>query len=106
MELNLIVAATASMGIGKQGGLPFKISGDIKYFQTLTTNLGRTTVLPYSSCSVDSSIVGQTGTRNVVIMGRKTWDSIPNQFRPLKHRINVVLTRNEELQQSIRRFVF
>lgn len=31
---------------------------------------------------------------NAVIMGRKTWDSIPERFRPLKGRLNVVVTRN------------
>jgi Dihydrofolate reductase len=34
---------------------------------------------------------------NAVIMGRKTWDSIPEKFRPLPGRYNVVLTRNSDL---------
>jgi len=36
------------------------------------------------------------GVQNAVIMGRKTWDSIPPKFRPLEGRINVVLTRNRD----------
>ena len=35
-------------------------------------------------------------TRNAVIMGRKTWESIPNSFRPLVGRLNVVLSRSPD----------
>jgi len=33
-------------------------------------------------------------TQNAVIMGRKTWESIPTKFRPLKDRDNLIITRN------------
>lgn len=36
----------------------------------------------------------QTPIQNAVIMGRKTWDSIPPKFRPLKNRLNIVITRS------------
>lgn len=35
------------------------------------------------------------GKQNVVLMGRKTWDSLPEKFRPLPNRLNVVLSRSE-----------
>ena len=38
------------------------------------------------------------GRPNAVIMGRKTWDSIPEKFRPLPNRLNIVLTRNKGFQ--------
>lgn len=39
-----------------------------------------------------------TGQRNAVVMGRKTWESIPAKFRPLPERLNVVLSRNAALE--------
>ena len=36
--------------------------------------------------------------QNVVIMGRKTWDSIPSKFRPLAHRTNLIISRQERLE--------
>lgn len=80
ISFSIIVAIDAKRGIGKAGKLPWHLPGDMKHFKSLTT----TTNSPE--------------TRNVVIMGRKTWDSIPEKFRPLPNRINLVLTRNQNLE--------
>lgn len=40
-----------------------------------------------------------SGEENVVIMGRKTWDGIPEKFRPLKGRRNLIISRNAESVQ-------
>ncbi|KHJ30009.1 putative dihydrofolate reductase [Erysiphe necator] len=79
-ELTLIVAATTQMGIGKAGTLPWAglLKKEMAYFARVTKR------------SPSSAIPQQ----NVVIMGRKTWDSIPRQFRPLADRINIVVTRS------------
>ena len=34
------------------------------------------------------------GKQNAVIMGRKTWESIPEKYRPLPHRLNILLSKN------------
>jgi dihydrofolate reductase len=79
---SIIVAATASsMGIGKKGDLPWRISEDMNFFKTVTTTLS-------NSCD--------SGFKNAVIMGRKTWESIPPKFRPLSDRVNIVLTKNPD----------
>ena len=36
--------------------------------------------------------------QNAVIMGRKTWESIPSQFQPLPGRLNVVISRQDKLE--------
>lgn len=59
--------------IGKEGGLPWSLPNDMKFFKEVTL----------------------TGN---VLMGRKTLESIPNP--PLKNRINVVLTRNTEFEKK------
>ncbi|KAI9055671.1 hypothetical protein LZ554_000614 [Drepanopeziza brunnea f. sp. 'monogermtubi'] len=75
-ELTLIVAATNKMGIGRAGTLPWTgLKKEMAYFARVTKR----------SSSPNST--------NAVIMGRKTWDSIPPRFRPLKDRRNVVVTR-------------
>ncbi|KAJ0341498.1 hypothetical protein COL922a_002212 [Colletotrichum nupharicola] len=79
-ELTLIVAATRNMGIGAKGGLPWTgLKKEMAYFARLTKRL------PAQAPS---------GAKNAVIMGRKTWDSIPPRFRPLKGRLNIVISRS------------
>jgi len=75
---HLIVAVDQKNGIGKQGKLPWVLSGDMKHFKSITLN----TVL--EDCV------------NAIIMGRKTWESLPEKFRPLSNRLNVVLTKNND----------
>jgi dihydrofolate reductase len=74
-DFAIIVAVDAELGIGLAGGLPWKLPGDMAYFKRLT-------------------IEAPDGLRNAVIMGRKTYESIPVRFRPLAQRLNIVLTRS------------
>jgi dihydrofolate reductase len=68
MRLNLIFARTSNGVIGKDNALPWHLPEDLAHFK-------RTTM----GCPV--------------IMGRKTWDSLPAKFKPLPGRANVVVTR-------------
>ncbi|KAL6870008.1 hypothetical protein ACO1O0_001343 [Amphichorda felina] len=80
VELTLIVAATRNMGIGLNGSMPWKgLRKEMQYFARVTTR-------PPPQAA--------PGAFNAVIMGRKTWDSIPAKFRPLKDRLNIIITRS------------
>jgi dihydrofolate reductase len=84
MTATLIVAATVTNGIGVvEGGtarLPWRLSKEMTYFARATT-------------------AAPVGKQNVVIMGRRTWQSIPLRFRPLKNRLNIVLSRDENFRK-------
>jgi dihydrofolate reductase len=82
LPLNLIVAATPSLGIGANGTLPWRIKSEIQYFARVTSRIPAAITSQYPSLDI----------QNAVIMGRKTWESIPSKFRPLKGRVNVVLS--------------
>jgi dihydrofolate reductase len=71
MKLSVIYARAANGVIGRGGVLPWHLPEDLKHFKELT--LG---------CPV--------------IMGRKTWESLPPRFRPLPGRRNIVITRNAD----------
>jgi dihydrofolate reductase len=75
MQLNLIWAQARNGVIGKQGTMPWHLPEDLAH-------LKRTTL----GCPV--------------IMGRKTWDSLPLRFRPLPGRTNVVITRQHDWQED------
>ncbi|XP_066601174.1 dihydrofolate reductase [Prorops nasuta] len=74
LKLNLIAAASENMGIGINGKLPWRLKSEMAYFTRLTTE------------------TKDQKKKNVVLMGRVTWECIPKRYRPLKDRINIVLT--------------
>lgn len=74
--LTIVVAATKANAIGQNGGLPWRLPKEMAYFARVTAN-------------------AIEGKQNVVIMGRKSWESIPTKFRPLRNRINIVISRNK-----------
>ena len=74
---NIIVACCKNRGIGINNRIPWRIKEDLSYFKNLTKGNGW----------------------NSVIMGRKTWESLPVERRPLDKRENIVLSKtmnNEE----------
>jgi dihydrofolate reductase len=71
MQVNLIFARAANGVIGNQNTLPWHLPEDLAHFKRLTSGWP-------------------------VVMGRKTWDSLPPRFRPLPGRKNVVVTRQSD----------
>jgi dihydrofolate reductase len=87
LPLTLIVAATPSLGIGANGALPWRLKAEMQYFARVTTRL-------------PTAIKHPARAQNAVIMGRKTWESIPKKFRPLKGRLNVVLSSQGKIEED------
>ncbi|EGC41748.1 dihydrofolate reductase [Histoplasma capsulatum var. duboisii H88] len=78
------------LGIGHAGTLPWpRIKADMTFFSRVTT---RAAPLPTPPSPDDATCA--IGAVNAVIMGRKTYDSLPARFRPLPGRVNVVVTRD------------
>ena len=73
MKLHLIYARARNGVIGKDNQMPWHLPEDLAHFKRVT--------------------LGQP-----VIMGRKTWDSLPPRFRPLPGRQNIVVTRQPDWQ--------
>ena len=71
MQINLIYARAANGVIGKDNTMPWHLPEDMAHFKQLTNGWP-------------------------VIMGRKTWDSLPRKFRPLPGRVNIVITRQTD----------
>ncbi|WP_022899523.1 dihydrofolate reductase [Humibacter albus] len=69
MSVALIWAQARGGVIGADGGIPWRLPEDSRRFRELTSG-------------------------GVVVMGRKTWDSLPERFRPLPNRRNIVISRD------------
>lgn len=70
----MILAMDLDGCIGKDDGLPWRLRADMLRFKRLTVGEGH----------------------NAVLMGRTTWESLPEAYRPLDNRLNIVVTRNQE----------
>lgn len=81
MPINLIanvIYYKNKLVIGQNEDLVVRLTEDMKFFKTITS----------TQCSSN---------KNIVVMGRRTWNSIPNNARPLQGRINIVLTRDSSM---------
>jgi len=73
MKISMIVARAQNGAIGKDNDMIWHLPDDMQYFKDQTRN-------------------------HHILMGRKNFDSLPKVFRPLKHRVNLVVTRNKDWQ--------
>ena len=71
MRVALVAAVARGGVIGRDSGIPWRLPEDMQRFRALTMG-------------------------HPVVMGRRTWESLPDQFRPLPGRGNVVITRNSD----------
>ena len=78
VHFSVVVGATPAGGIGNNGSLPWpRLAGDMQWFKETTSK------------------TQDTSKKNAVVMGRRTWESIPEKFRPLPGRLNIVLSRTD-----------
>jgi len=97
----MILAADQERGIGIENSIPWpKLSVDMKNFMKVTQNshTEKRIELPFfqtEECMKVPEMDEEQVRNNAVVMGRGTWDSLPPKIRPLKGRINVILTKNK-----------
>jgi dihydrofolate reductase len=73
-----VVAADRARGIGRDNHLPWpRLRGDLRHLKRITSD------------------TRGARARNAVLLGRRTWESIPKRAQPLPDRINVVISRSE-----------
>jgi dihydrofolate reductase/thymidylate synthase len=111
---NMIVAVSKNKGIGLKGKMPWNIPNDMKHFKDVTSKVISTNETFFQSLNNNFTFsskefiyqnmkdkFAQSNKKNLVIMGRNTWDSLPEKFQPLPDRINVILSSNEKFHKKI-----
>ncbi|KAL3271372.1 hypothetical protein HHI36_021856 [Cryptolaemus montrouzieri] len=82
IQYNLIGVVSENMGIAKDGELPFNLPKEYEFYMRITKETKDKT------------------RKNIVIMGRKSWDCLSDNDRPMPGRINFVLTSKKDLDLS------
>jgi dihydrofolate reductase len=110
MSVKLIVAMCKNNGIGIDNKIPWRITEDMNYFSKKTSGVYG---LFMKNKNIKEKYIedlnqSQNIKQNVVIMGRKTWESLPKKYKPLPYRFNIILTKNakSEEQSYDKDFVF
>lgn len=83
-----VVAVTKEWGIGRDALLPWhpkRLHLDIAFLKHITTH-------DYQLDEGGEVRLREPQGKNAIVMGRKTWDSIPARFRPMEGRYNIVIT--------------
>ena len=84
LPFSIVVAfSNKQRGIGYKNEIPWKISKDMKNFKVLT-----------------STIKNPSKDKNAIIMGRKTYYSLPTHMKPLPGRLNIVISKNQDLVKN------
>jgi dihydrofolate reductase len=78
LSFHVIVAVDRRGGMARDGGMPWHLPADLKWFKRQTA--------------------GDGAGVNRVLMGRRTWESLPERYRPLPGRVNLVMTRQADYQ--------
>jgi len=82
-KLEIVVGHSwPEFGIGNKNKIPWYIKDDLLRFKEITTSINNPNEI------------------NIVIMGRKTYDSLPSNVKPLPNRINVIITNNDTLKKQ------
>jgi len=107
---SLIAALDAEGGVGRNQTLPWKLRADMAFFRDVTMHglpsplaplpegegkSGIQRAKPFETPLHSGSDRGSDQIQNAVIMGRKTWESLPPKYRPLVGRQNVILSRTQ-----------
>ncbi|XP_043225628.1 putative dihydrofolate reductase isoform X2 [Amphibalanus amphitrite] len=81
-KMNIVAAMASNRGIGCNGDLPWRLKKEFKHFTSLIRRLD------------------DPSKKNAVILGRKTWESVPATSRPIKGKINVIVTSQADYTAS------
>lgn len=111
LYFNFVVAMTLKGGIGLNGDLPWKLPKDLKHLKEVTLcNKSNVYKEYFDNSKFISTRIKQSYSLiptkvekesiNIIIIGRKSYDSIPKKYQPFKNRINIVLSRDKNLTDT------